>query len=83
MIFISIINTPPVYCESFFFSEVVRLSKLDKEIHDKMIRLINPEVHEFRNNLLKYRQSILLSFNRDPYRCPKCNTKLNFVLRIR
>lgn len=53
------------------------------EIHDKMIRLINPEVHEFRNNLLKYRQSILLSFNRDPYRCPKCNTKLNFVLRIR
>ena len=36
-IFISIINTPPVYCESFFFSEVTRLAKLDEEIHAKMI----------------------------------------------
>ena len=36
-IFISMANNPPVYCEAFFYSEVVRLSKLDEEFHAKMI----------------------------------------------
>lgn len=31
----------------------------------------------------RHYQSILLGFNRNPYRCHKYNTKLNFVLRIR
>ena len=36
-IFISISNNPPVYCENFFYSEVLRLAKLDEEFQEKMI----------------------------------------------
>ena len=28
------------------------------------------------------RYNILLNFNRDPYNCPKCDTKMDFVLYI-
>ncbi len=51
-------------------------------IHHKMIPLIKPHVKDFRKSLLKHRASILLSFNRDPYNCPKCDTKMEFVLYI-
>lgn len=51
-------------------------------IHNKMIPLIKPHVKSFRKSLLKHRSSILLSFNRDPYNCPKCDTKMEFVLCI-
>lgn len=49
-------------------------------IHDKMIPLIKKHTRSFRKNLLKHQSSILLSFNRDPYNCPKCDTKMDFVL---
>ena len=51
-------------------------------IHNKMIPLIKTEIRNFRKSLLKYQASILLSFKRDPYLCPKCDTKMNFVLCI-
>lgn len=51
-------------------------------IHNKMIFLIKKEVRSFRKSLLKYRASILLSFKRDPYFCPKCDSKMSFVLCI-
>lgn len=51
-------------------------------LHSKMIPLIKSHTRIFRKSLLKYQSSILLSFHRDPYNCPKCDTKMNFVLCI-
>ena len=51
-------------------------------LHSKMIPLIKPHSITFRKSLLKYQSSILLSFHRDPYNCPKCDTKMDFVLCI-
>lgn len=47
-------------------------------IHSKMVPLINEHAKKFKNDLSKYRNSILLSFNRDPYDCPKCGKRLIF-----
>ena len=51
-------------------------------IHFKMIPLIKQHCSNFRKQLLKYRTSISRIFNRDPYNCPKCDTKMHFVLCI-
>ena len=51
-------------------------------IHSKMIPLLKEHCRKFRKQLLKYQTSIYLAFHRDPYNCPKCNTKMNFVLYI-
>ena len=52
------------------------------KIHNKMIPLVKPHCKLFRKQLLKYAVSISMNFNRDPYNCPKCNTKMNFVLNM-
>lgn len=49
------------------------------KLHDKMILLIDKSKRNFRKLFLKHRLSIFKSFNRDPYNCPKCNTRLLFV----
>ena len=51
-------------------------------IHSKMIPLIKQHFRNFRKQLLKYEVSISMAFNRNPYNCPKCDTKMNFVLCI-
>ena len=51
-------------------------------LHTKMIPLIKPHCRHFRKFLTKHQANILLNFNRDPYNCPKCNTKMNFVVFI-
>ena len=51
-------------------------------IHSKMIPLIKQHYRNFRKQLLKYEVSISMAFNRNPYNCPKCDTKMNFVLCI-
>ena len=51
-------------------------------IHPKMIPLIKQHCRNFRKSLLSHRANILLNFNRDPYNCPKCDTKMDFVLCI-
>ena len=48
-------------------------------LHHKMFLLIKNHVRNFRKQLIKYECSISLIFHRDPYNCPKCNTKMNFV----
>lgn len=48
-------------------------------IHDKMIPLIKKHARKFKTEMTKYRNSILSSFNRDPYNCPKCGTKLLYL----
>lgn len=51
-------------------------------LHSKMIPLIKHHCRNFRKSLLKHQANILLNFNRDPYNCPKCDTKMDFVLYI-
>lgn len=51
-------------------------------IHDTIVMLIDKAKHQIRKSFLKYEFSILKSFNRDPYNCPKCGIKLNFVALI-
>ena len=52
------------------------------KLHSKMIPLIKPHCRSFRKQLLKHCLSVSLAFKRDPYNCPKCDTKMNFVLYI-
>lgn len=51
-------------------------------LHSKMIPLIKQHCRNFRKKLLKYEISISMAFHRNPYNCPKCDTKMNFVLYI-
>lgn len=51
-------------------------------LHSKMNLLIKQHVRDFRKKITKYQCSILLNFNRDPYNCPKCNTKMNFAVYL-
>ena len=51
-------------------------------IHDKMVLLIDKAKRHIRKTFLKYGLSILKSFNRDPYKCPKCNTNMDFVFEV-
>lgn len=50
--------------------------------HDKINMLIKKEIRKFRNELLRHELSILKSFNRSPYDCPKCLTRMNFLCII-
>ena len=52
------------------------------KLHDKMIMLISKEKRKFRKSLLKYEISILKSFKRNPYNCPKCDVKMNFIVEV-
>lgn len=45
-------------------------------IHEKMIHIIKTHVRKFKDELTKFRNSICINFNRDPYDCPKCGTRL-------
>lgn len=49
-------------------------------IHNKMNLLIHKEKRNFRKQLLKYEASILLNFNREPYNCPRCNSRMKFMV---
>ena len=51
-------------------------------MHNKMIPLIKKHCRSFRRKLLKDEFSISLAFHRNPYNCPKRDTKMNFVLYI-
>ena len=47
--------------------------------HDKINMLIKQQVRKFRKELLRHELSILKSFNLNPYDCPKCSTRMNFM----
>ena len=49
-------------------------------IHNKMNLLIHKDKRNFRKQLLKYEASILLNFNREPYNCPRCNSRMKFMV---
>ena len=50
--------------------------------HDKMVMLIDEAKRKIRKEFNKYEISILRSFNRNPYRCPKCDVRLNWLVDI-
>ncbi len=52
------------------------------KLHDKLVLLIDKIKRPLRRQLLKYELSILKSFNRNPYDCPKCQTRMNFIVEI-
>lgn len=52
------------------------------KLHDKIVMLIDKAKHDFRRKLLKHELSIMNSFNRSPYDCPKCGTKLIFAFEV-
>lgn len=51
-------------------------------LHDKIVMLINNEVKKLRRQLLKYELSILRYFKRNPFNCPKCQTRTEFLVCI-
>ena len=56
--------------------------RLKHSIHLKMVPLIKEHCRKVRKQLLKYELSISMSFHRNPFDCPKCGIKLDFVLCI-
>lgn len=50
--------------------------------HDKIKLLVSEEKRKIRKSFLKHRISILKSFNRDPYECPKCSAKLTYLFTV-
>ena len=52
------------------------------KLHDKIIMLIDKIKIPIRRQLLKYELSILKSFHRNPYNCPKCNTRMEFIFEV-
>ena len=49
---------------------------------DKINKLINKEKYTIRKTLLKPKLSIMNTFNRDLYTCPKCGNMLNYLLEM-
>ena len=47
-----------------------------------MVPLIKEHCRKVRKQLLKYELSVSMSFHRNPFNCPKCGTKFDFVLCI-
>lgn len=52
------------------------------KMHNKMVMLIDKAKHKIRRELLKYELSIMRTWNRSPYDCPKCGTRLNFAFEV-
>ena len=50
--------------------------------HDKMIMLIHETKRKIRKEFLKHQISVMRFAHRNPYNCPKCDTKMNFVLEV-
>ena len=48
----------------------------------KKSKAIDERKHKMRRQFLQYRLSILKFFNRDPYRCPKCNVEMIYACEI-
>ncbi len=52
------------------------------KLHDTMILLIDKTKRSVRKMFLVHELSILKSFNRNPYKCPNCQIKMDFVCLI-
>jgi len=52
------------------------------KLHDKMKLLISKEKRKIRKSLLKYETLIQYFFEYNPYYCPKCDMRLNYLVNI-
>lgn len=52
------------------------------KLHNKLKLLIEKEKRNIRKQLLQHKISILKNFKRNPYNCPKCDVKLNYIVEI-
>ena len=52
------------------------------EFHDKMVMLIHVEKRRVRKSFCKHEISVMLFAKRNPYNCPKCNTRMDFIFEI-
>lgn len=50
--------------------------------HDKMIMLVHKTKRKIRKEFLKHELSVMKFTNRNPYNCPKCDTRMIFVLEV-
>ena len=50
--------------------------------HNEINKIINEEKRKIRKSLLKYEMSIMKFFNRNPFYCPHCDVKMNYVVLI-
>lgn len=48
-------------------------------LHGKMFLLVSSEKKAIRKSFLKHELSILRSFKRNPYNCPKCDVRMKYV----
>ncbi len=51
-------------------------------LHEKISKLISEEKHKVRKQLLKFEICILRFFHRDPFKCPKCGTKMKYIAEL-
>lgn len=49
---------------------------------DKMMTLITEAARKVRRLQLKFKNSVMTHFNRDPFNCPKCNTRCEYLCDI-
>ena len=53
-----------------------------KKLCDKLITIIKKEKIPFMRSMLKWKNSILTSFNRIPIKCPKCGSLMKLCFDI-
>lgn len=51
-------------------------------MHDKMVMLIAPFKRSIRKQFLKYEICVERFFKRNPYKCPKCNCKMDYLAEV-
>lgn len=52
------------------------------KLHDKIVKLISNAKAKIRKSLLKYKMLILRCYNRNPYKCIKCNCDMKYMCEL-
>ncbi len=52
------------------------------KLHNKIKKLVDDTKIKLRKQVNKFRLSILKNFKRDPFHCPHCDVKMNYVVLI-
>lgn len=52
------------------------------KFHDKIVILINKQIHKIRNSIISWRMMLLRDFDFDPLSCPKCGNQMKWQYRI-
>ena len=52
------------------------------KFHDKMVMLVNKQIHKIRNSIISWRMMLLRDFDFDPLSCPKCGNQMKWQYRV-